>query len=80
MSKGLDAGSVIGLIAGIIVTLGLGGFALIKSIWTLASSDVPDITAGGKQIGRTGLVVFLVLGLILVVVGIALIVALAKGV
>jgi hypothetical protein len=81
MSGGhMSGGTIAGYIAGIVVCLGLGGLALVLTIRALASSEEPDITTNtGQKMGRSGLLIFLVLGVIFVIAGIALIVALAKG-
>lgn len=80
----VDTGTVIGLLAGAAVALGIGILALVLSIKGLASSAEPDIRArasgGETKIGRSGLVVFLVLGVIMVIAGIALLIAALRGV
>jgi hypothetical protein len=80
----VDSGTVIGLFAGAAVMLGLGVVALVLSIKGLASSAEPDIRARSQgreaKIGRTGLVVFLLLGVVLVIAGVALLVAAIRGV
>ena len=64
--------------------LGLSILALVLSIKGLASSAEPDIRARARnretKIGRSGLVVFLVLGALLGIVGIALLIAAIRGV
>ena len=63
-----------------VACFGLGGFILFMTIKALNAPEEPDITINtGQRLGRSGLLVFLVLGVIIVIVGIALIVALAKG-
>ena len=80
----MDTGTIIGLFAASAVFLGLGIFALVMSIKGLASSDEPDITVhssgGSAKIGRSGYFVFVVLGIIAMIVGVALLVYVIKGV
>jgi hypothetical protein len=80
----MDSGTVIGLFVGAAVMLGLGILALVLSIKGLASSAEPDIRArsrhGAAKIGRAGLVAFVILGVILAIVGVALVVAAIRGI
>lgn len=80
----MDTGTAIAVFAGAAVFLGLGIFALVISIKGLASSAEPDISAhsGGQsaKVGRSGLFIFIILGILMVIVGIGLLVAGIKGV
>ena len=80
-----DIGTIIGLWVGTALFLGLGGFALIFAIYKLASGADVDITASSStgqsaQIGRGGLIAFIILGGLGVIVGIALLVAAIRAV
>lgn len=76
----MDTGTVVGLFAGAAVVLGLGIFALVLSIKGFFSSTEPDIRAGGAKIGRPGLVVFLVLGIVFTIAGVGLLVGAIRAV
>ena len=80
----MDTFSIVGVFIGAAVFLGLGIFALVMSIKALASPVEPDITVssssgGSTQVGRQGLIIFIVLGVLAVIVGVALLIAGIKG-
>jgi hypothetical protein len=80
----MDTGTAVGLFGGAAAFLGLGTFALVMAIKGLLAAAQPDITvsAQGQQarIGRSGLLVFVVLGVLAIIVGIAILIAAIKGV
>lgn len=75
-----DTGNTVMMWIGAVVLLGLGGFVTIFTIYKMASGDNVDISAGGSQIGRQGLIVFLILGILVLVAGIACLVGAIKAV
>jgi hypothetical protein len=79
----VDTFSIIGTFVGAALFLGLGIFALVMSIKGLASTDEPDISVsssgGTTKVGRPGLFVFLILGVLAAIVGVALLIAGIKG-
>ena len=75
----MQTGTVIGLIAAGAVLIGLGLFAVIMTIKGMLAAKEPDVqmrmnNGRGVQLGRPGLVVLTILGIVLVVAGIALLV------
>jgi len=77
----VDTGTKIGLICGTVILLGGGIVLLIYAIKTLASGEEPDITGpDGKKVGRSGLYVFIGLGILLSAAGVGCLVGFINGV
>ena len=84
MIAATDTGTTVGLFAGAAAFFALGTFALVMAIRGLFAAKEPDIAvsaSGGRaRVGRSGLLFFVVLGVLLILAGVAILIAAIKGI
>jgi hypothetical protein len=68
----MSTGTAVGVLIGGLVMLGLGIFAIVMAGRAMGSSATPDVSVGGAQVGKSGLIVFIVLGIVFAIVGLVL--------